>query len=623
MTTIAKLNADLTVNSSSFEAGFKRSDSIMKKSVDQWSRQLGKVATDFDLVGKGAIGMSAALGFAGGVISTVVVGGLKSLVLSSIEAASAVDDTSQRLQISTDNFQKYSYAAKLAGLSNEELESAITKLNAKIAAGDLKYKSTTEAIDSIADAVQNAGSDFERAAIVNDAFGAKMGSKLIPLLSQGSEGLRRLGDEAERTGNVIGGDIIQKTAKLGDDLDVLFSTIRNNIQGGFLESLVGEAGDLRDVFADPNFAKNMQAVGAAIGDITTASISALAQLGSLISKYKELDEAGKNYLKSLDESLGLKNPFELPPDKYPRKSEPYGPPVPRGGLPAPRGNAPDYVSSEANKAAENAAKAAARAAEQAMEKKADLIRSLREESVELVNQNMLYGQKEGLIAREQRALQIRHQLAREGIELSQQEQAEVDKYLDAIQMETDKLKELEAAKKKQEELDRDRQQAMAQLASSVSSAFEDAIINGEDLSDVLKGLADDIAKLFLRRYVTGPLFEGILGVGGEGEGASWLNLPSFAVGTSYVPRDMVANIHKGEMIIPADEAAALRSGNGGGSGGVVVNITNQSGAKVTTNSRETENGIDVDVLIAESIGRPGSKTGQALAAFNNRGLTRR
>lgn len=46
------------------------------------------------------------------------------------------------------------------------------------------------------------------------------------------------------------------------------------------------------------------------------------------------------------------------------------------------------------------------------------------------------------------------------------------------------------------------------------------------------------------------------------------HLKSFAVGTSNVPHDMVANIHKGEMIIPAAHAAAIRAG-GGGSGATV------------------------------------------------------
>jgi TP901 family phage tail tape measure protein len=40
-----------------------------------------------------------------------------------------------------------------------------------------------------------------------------------------------------------------------------------------------------------------------------------------------------------------------------------------------------------------------------------------------------------------------------------------------------------------------------------------------------------------------------------------LPLPSFAVGTPYVPRDMVAQIHRGEMIIPAAPAQAMRDGD--------------------------------------------------------------
>jgi hypothetical protein len=36
-------------------------------------------------------------------------------------------------------------------------------------------------------------------------------------------------------------------------------------------------------------------------------------------------------------------------------------------------------------------------------------------------------------------------------------------------------------------------------------------------------------------------------------------LPSFAVGTNYVPTDMVAQIHRGERIVPAADNAALMS----------------------------------------------------------------
>lgn len=45
------------------------------------------------------------------------------------------------------------------------------------------------------------------------------------------------------------------------------------------------------------------------------------------------------------------------------------------------------------------------------------------------------------------------------------------------------------------------------------------------------------------------------------------DLPSFAVGTDFVPRDMVAQIHQGEKIVPA----AQNNGNGAGLGSVTVN----------------------------------------------------
>jgi phage-related minor tail protein len=59
-----------------------------------------------------------------------------------------------------------------------------------------------------------------------------------------------------------------------------------------------------------------------------------------------------------------------------------------------------------------------------------------------------------------------------------------------------------------------------QLGLTFSSAFEDAILKASKLSDVLKGLAMDVARIFARKAITEPLAEGIGGIfsGGGGDG---------------------------------------------------------------------------------------------------------
>lgn len=49
-------------------------------------------------------------------------------------------------------------------------------------------------------------------------------------------------------------------------------------------------------------------------------------------------------------------------------------------------------------------------------------------------------------------------------------------------------------------------------------------------------------------------------------------IPSYDVGSWNIPNDTLAMVHKGEMIIPAAQAAAVRSGaSGGGGGGITIN----------------------------------------------------
>ena len=111
--------------------------------------------------------------------------------------------------------------------------------------------------------------------------------------------------------------------------------------------------------------------------------------------------------------------------------------------------------------------------------------------------------------------------------------------------------------------------AAEELGLSFSSAFEDAIVSGKGLSVVLEGLEKDILRIALRKSITEPAAAYI--TGGISSILGSLGLPSFAVGTDYVPQDMIAKIHKGEKITPAAQNAM--GSNGAQQVTVVQNFT--------------------------------------------------
>ena len=54
--------------------------------------------------------------------------------------------------------------------------------------------------------------------------------------------------------------------------------------------------------------------------------------------------------------------------------------------------------------------------------------------------------------------------------------------------------------------------------------------------------------------------------------AESVGIPAFAVGTNYVPRDMLAQIHEGEAIVPKAYNPAANPGMGGGNSEVVAEL---------------------------------------------------
>lgn len=110
------------------------------------------------------------------------------------------------------------------------------------------------------------------------------------------------------------------------------------------------------------------------------------------------------------------------------------------------------------------------------------------------------------------------------------------------------------------------------------ASLADSIISDLMRMQIQKSIMQPIAGAFDAAGGLGGIFSGLFGSGTSASPSStsatastWTStsmpmLPSFAVGTDYVPHDMIAQIHKGERIVPA----AFNPANGGGGQAITI-----------------------------------------------------
>lgn len=137
-----------------------------------------------------------------------------------LEAAEAIEKTSERLGVSTDTLQRFQYALRLTGGEAEGAANALFFLEralgnavrggenpfqtlgikVKDAAGNVK--DAIPILSEVADKVAHAKSEAEKTAIAISIFGR--GSKeILPLLKRGAEGVRELSEEYDDLGGGI------------------------------------------------------------------------------------------------------------------------------------------------------------------------------------------------------------------------------------------------------------------------------------------------------------------------------------------------------------------------------------------------------------------------------------
>lgn len=186
------------------------------------------------------------------------------------------------------------------------------------------------------------------------------------------------------------------------------------------------------------------------------------------------------------------------------------------------------------------------------------------------------------------------EISRLGLDANSAEAQKIRELTVAIDANQQQIKQYESVK-----------QAVSQLQDAFADAFTEVIVSGKKASDVFKDLANMLAKDSIKSLLTGKgMFAGLFGGGGQQQGGGGIfgsllgglfgvatggatgaaiPLPTprpLAVGANYVPDDMIAQIHKGEMIIPAYDAEKIRNGtsSGGGSSNVMQVTINAPGA---------------------------------------------
>lgn len=158
-----------------------------------------------------------------------------------LEEADVLAKHSEALGVSAIQLQGWQHAAKLSGSSAEEFDAAFTKFTRNVAEAADGGKAQADAFKavgvSIKDAAGHLGAPIElldgvvaglenihdpakRTQVVMDLFG-KSGARLLPLFSEGTEGLKKLRAEVEELGFGFNETFLEDAQEVNDNVDRL------------------------------------------------------------------------------------------------------------------------------------------------------------------------------------------------------------------------------------------------------------------------------------------------------------------------------------------------------------------------------------------------------------------
>lgn len=295
----------------------------IQQGADKAQRELEKRAKEIERTAKR---VGAAVGTALVAGGALVANQLKNTINQMDELSKAA----QRASLPTEEFSKLAYAGELADVSIQDLQASLGRL-AKAQADAEKSTSTQGRIfDALGIATKNAEgnlrSTYEVFLDFADAFQEYQGSpeivaaglnifgrsfqNLIPLLKDGSEGLKAAGIEAEQLGLVLSTEAGQQAEQFNDDLTRLKSSLTGlwrevaaqvlpqlvQLSGEFVQA--AKEGDVMKQAAD-GIAESLRA----LAQTASLFVNLLNKLGELREMLAAIEQAGQRF--SLGKLAGI------------------------------------------------------------------------------------------------------------------------------------------------------------------------------------------------------------------------------------------------------------------------------------------------------------------------------
>ena len=181
--------------------------------------------------------------------ATAAGGALFALSKRVADTAGYIDDVTQKMGIGTTAFQEYQYAAEQLGISQNQMEKALGRLNQRLGMaerGNVKYaealrelgvtsRDTDEAFVQAIESLHRMEDSQKQAALAADLFGVMLARDLMPAIQAGGEELLNLRNRAHQLGKVMSEETVQAGASFGDAL-----TDIQTILGGIAQDIAAK-----------------------------------------------------------------------------------------------------------------------------------------------------------------------------------------------------------------------------------------------------------------------------------------------------------------------------------------------------------------------------------------------